>query len=64
MTGTKKLKDYLSDRKVEAINRDKLLLLAHGNRIYWVQGVGISQEVRVDEATTQIVEIRLLPKDR
>lgn len=40
--GTKRLSDYLSDRKIPLHMRDALVLLAKGNHVFWVAGVGVS----------------------
>jgi len=47
MTGTKRLSDYLSDRKVPLHRRDELVVLARGSEILWVVGVGVSDKSRV-----------------
>ncbi len=47
MTGKKRLSDYLSDRKVPLHKRDSLVLLAKGEEVFWVVGVGVSQRSRV-----------------
>ncbi len=41
--GTKRLSDYLSDRKVPLHERDDLWLLAKGNEVFWVLGTGVSE---------------------
>lgn len=43
MSGTKRLSDYLSDRKVPLHMRDSLVLLAKENEALWVVGVGVSE---------------------
>lgn len=54
--GTKSLSDYLIDKKVPRPARDVLPLLARGNEVLWVVGVGISEEVRVtpDSAAVRV----------
>jgi tRNA(Ile)-lysidine synthase len=47
MKGTKRLSDYLSDRKVPLHRRDKLIVLANGHDVFWVVGVGISDVSKV-----------------
>ena len=42
--GEKLLSDYLIDRKVDRPLRDALPLLARGNRVLWVVGLGIARE--------------------
>ena len=50
--GTKKLKDFLIDKKVPARLRSTLPVLAVGNEIYAIAGVEISNKVRLDSNTT------------
>lgn len=47
MKGTKRLSDYLSDRKVPLHQRDALIVLADGSDVFWVVGVGISDVSKV-----------------
>lgn len=46
--GTKKLKEYLIDKKIPRRERDLLPVLACGREIYAICGVEISEKVRVD----------------
>ncbi|MDD3831781.1 MAG: tRNA lysidine(34) synthetase TilS [Clostridia bacterium] len=46
--GTKKLKDYLIDKKIPVNMRDQLILLAHGQDILAIVGVEISDSIRTD----------------
>lgn len=47
MKGRKRLSDYLSDRKVPLYKRDSLVVLAKGNEVFWVVGVGVSETSKV-----------------
>ena len=47
MKGKKRLSDYLSDRKVPLYRRDKLVVMAKGNEVFWVVGVGVSESSKV-----------------
>jgi len=47
MAGTKRLSDYLSDRKVPLHRRDALVVLARDSEVFWVVGVGVSDKSRV-----------------
>lgn len=49
--GTKKLKDYLIDKKIPRFTRDELLVLADGNKILVIFGVEISDDVKVSNNT-------------
>ena len=47
--GTKKLKEYLIDKKIPARFRNRLLCLADGSEILAVLGVEISDKIKVDK---------------
>lgn len=49
--GTKRLNDYLTDRKIPQRKRDSIPVLAKGSEIYAVCGIEISEKVRIDETT-------------
>ena len=55
--GTKKLKDYLIDKKIPARIRENIPVLASGKTIYAIAGVEISESVRVDETTAMVTKI-------
>lgn len=57
--GSKKLKDYLIDRKIPRQERDFLGLLAEGNEILWIIGDRISQKYKVSEETRHILHIQI-----
>ncbi len=50
-SGTKKLKEYLIDKKIPSRLRDDLLLIAHENTVYCIVGVEISDLIKIDENT-------------
>jgi tRNA(Ile)-lysidine synthase len=54
MAGTKRLSDYLSDRKIPLYKRDFLVLLAKGREVFWVVGVGVSEKSRVRPGSNMI----------
>ena len=51
--GTKTLNSYLIDKKVPSRLRDKLPVLAHGNEIYAIAGIEISENVKTDRDTLE-----------
>lgn len=55
--GTKKIKQFLVDRKVSARERKTLPVLAYENTVYVVLGVEISSFAKVDEFTKKIYQI-------
>lgn len=59
MRGKKKLKDYLSDKKIPADDRNDLLLLADGNEVYVIFSVGISGRCALTPQTEKILKLSL-----
>lgn len=53
----KKLKKYFIDQKIDASQRDQLLLLANGSEIIWIVGYRISEFYKVSEQTEQVLEV-------
>ena len=60
--GTKKLKDYLIDKKIPKIKRDSLVVLASGSDILAIFGVEISEKVKVDEFTKSVLKLSITKK--
>lgn len=58
MNGTQKLKKYLNARKIPNHIKDNLILLAQGNEILWVAGIGISDKIKVKQKPTHKITIR------
>jgi len=58
MSGTRKLSDYLIDRKVPRIQRDEIPLLVGRDGIIWVIGHGIANPFRVTEKTKSVLWAR------
>ena len=55
--GTKRLSDYLSDRKVPLHQRDDLIVLANGSEVFWVVGIGVSEKSKVG-ANSAVIQIK------
>ena len=55
--GTKKLKDYLIDKKIPKLKRDSLIVLASDNEILAIFGVEISDKVKCDSQTKNILKL-------
>jgi tRNA(Ile)-lysidine synthase len=58
MSGTRKLSDYLIDRKVPRIQRDEIPLLVGKDGIIWVIGHGIAHPFRVTQKTKSVLWAR------
>lgn len=57
--GSKKLKDYLIDRKIPAQKRDQLWLLADGSDILWIIGERISAAYKVTAESQRILQAEI-----
>ncbi|MBR1821102.1 MAG: tRNA lysidine(34) synthetase TilS [Clostridia bacterium] len=55
--GEKLLSDYLTDKKVDRPLRDCLAVVAKGNRVLWVCGLGISEEAKLTDQSTRAVAL-------
>ena len=56
-TGSKKFNDYLTNSKVDYELRDKLPILASQNNVLVVLGDDVSENVKIDANTDEIVKI-------
>ena len=54
--GTKNLGDYFTDVKVPLRLRDSVLLLASGNEVLVVFGIAVSNKIKVDKSTKNIIK--------
>ena len=54
---TKKLKKFLIDEKVLSEKRDKLLLMAQQNEVFWLEGFGVSHRAQVTGRTKRVLLI-------
>lgn len=59
LTGSKKLKDFLIDRKIDAELRDAIPLLIWNGEIAWVGGVEVSERFKVTSPTEAVYEVKL-----
>ena len=55
--GDRLLSDFMTDRKQDRPLRDVTPLVARGNRVLWVCGLGISEEARLTDATENAVRL-------
>lgn len=56
-TGSKKLNDYFTDKKIDVDVRDLIPVLAIQNQVCVVAGLDVSEKVKIDGNTDQIVKI-------
>jgi tRNA(Ile)-lysidine synthase len=57
--GSKSLGDYLTDKKVPLRERDSLPVLADGKEILVIFGVAISDKVKADKTTTELIKFTI-----
>ena len=58
MTNRKKLSDFLIDRKVDRLSKEKVSVLESDGKIIWVVGHRISDEVKVTDKTQRVTVFR------
>ena len=54
--GSKSLGDYLTDKKIPLRTRNQIPLVADGKEILVITGVAISEKIKVDNTTKNIIE--------
>lgn len=59
LTGTKKLKDFFIDLKVDREERDLVPLLCDGDEIMWVVGYRMSENYKVTNDTARVLVVAL-----
>lgn len=62
MKGKKHLSDFFIDSKLSLIEKEKVWLLVSGRDIVWVVGQRIDDRYKVQAVTTQVLNVRLLPR--
>jgi len=58
MQGKMKLKKYLINKGIPEFKRDNLPVLATDSEVLWVVGMGLSEQIRVKNIPTHILEVR------
>jgi tRNA(Ile)-lysidine synthase len=63
MKGTKKIGDFLTDRKISRFLRDEVPVIkdSRGN-IIWLVGYQISEQCKIDDRTRKVLEIEIIRK--
>jgi tRNA(Ile)-lysidine synthase len=62
--GTKKVGDYLTDRKINVLTRDEIPIVADKKGIIWLVGFEIDERVKIDRSTKKALEIEFTPADK
>ncbi len=61
-SGSKKLNDYFTDIKIPIRKRNSIPVIAKGNTVYFICGIAISELVRVDKNTKNIIQLKYQPR--
>lgn len=61
MTGTKKVSDFLIDRKVPRSQKQHVLVMLCGDVIIWLVGMQVDDRFKIDKNTTKVLEINRRP---
>ena len=64
MTGTKKVGDYLTDRKVPPVYRDEIPVVCDAEGIVWLVGFEIAERVKIDSLTRKVLGIEVTEAKR
>lgn len=64
MVGTKKVKDIFIDKKIPPSRRAATPLFFSDNRLFWLAGICTSHPSRINDRTTRVVTVTILPADR
>ncbi len=59
MTGSKKVSDYLIDRKVPLALKSETLVLIVGDQIAWLVGYQISEKFKIGDKTKKVLKIEI-----
>jgi tRNA(Ile)-lysidine synthase len=59
MKGTKKVSDYLIDKKVPLALKNKVLVMTQRDNIVWLIGYQISENFKIDEETESVLRIEI-----
>lgn len=58
MTGTMKLKKYLTSKGIPQHKKDELILLCNSTEVLWVAGVGLSNKLKVVNQPSHVLELK------
>ena len=62
--GEKLLSDYLTDKKIDRPLRENLPLLAKGEKVLWVCGLGISEEAKIRPETRSAAKLTYITDEK
>ena len=58
MTGSQKLKSFLTNQKVPSSNRKDIRVLLSGGQIVWIVGYRIDDRYKIDSQTSRVVHVK------
>jgi len=59
MKGTKKIGDYLTDRKIASVYRDEIPVVCDQRGIVWLVGFEIADRVKINSSTSKVIRIEV-----
>jgi tRNA(Ile)-lysidine synthase len=59
MRGTKKVSDFLNERKIESYLKRKHLVLTNRNRIVWIIGLRLDERFKITGNTNRVLKLCL-----
>ena len=59
LKGTKKVGDYLTDRKIAEVYRNEILVICDKKGIVWLVGFEIADRVKIDSSTKKVIKIEV-----
>ncbi|MDH3892495.1 MAG: tRNA lysidine(34) synthetase TilS [candidate division Zixibacteria bacterium] len=60
LKGSRKVGDYLTDRKVPPVYRDEIPVVCDSDGIVWLVGFEIADRVKVDSSTKEVLKIEIV----
>ncbi len=64
LSGTKKVGDYLTDKKIPVIYRDEIPVVCDKEGIIWLVGYEIADRVKVDHQTEKVLTIEVSAREK
>ncbi len=62
MSGTKKVSDYLIDKKVPRVYRDEIPVVCDNKGIIWLVGLEIADRARIDKQTKEVLTVEYVKR--
>ncbi len=59
LNGTKKLKDYFIDNKIDISMRNKIPIIVYNNEVVWITGMCLSENHKISENTKNILKFEI-----